>query len=128
MNTALEKNIVKQQNKFNSLPRKFDVCWAMDFASNKSVMFEVLNVDLQCGQHRSHLLSTIQPGMFVKISVDWVSREHMNESFWVEITNINVDVFGEIHLFGTCANNTERVAYGSVIGPIYLRNILKVEE
>ena len=64
--------------------------------------------------------------MFVKISVDWGSSDYMNESFWIEVTNVNVDGNTKVHFFGICANDTERVSYGSAIGPFYLRNIVKV--
>ena len=128
MGIAIEKYVAKQQKKLTSIPRKLDLCWAMDLVSQKPVMFEVLNIDLLYGNQESQLLPSIQPGMLVKISVDWVSREHMNESFWIEVTNVNKDASGGIHVFGTCANNTERIAYGSPIGPIFPRNIIQVKE
>jgi hypothetical protein len=128
MNTKIENYVAKQKKRLNNIARKFDLCWAMDVATNKPVQFEILNIDLMYEWHKSALLPAIQPGMLVKISVDWVSREYMNESFWMKVTNVNVDGQGDVHLFGTCANNTERVSYGSVMGPIYPRNILEVQE
>ena len=128
MNAKLEKYVAKQQKNINSIARKFDLCWAMDMTTKKPVQFEVLNIDLMYECDRSASLPTIQSGMLVKFSVDWVSREYMNESFWMEVTNVNVDGNGNVHLFGTCANNTERVSYGSLMGPIYPRNILEVQE
>ena len=122
----IEKYVAKQMKQLSNLPRKFDLCWAMDLVTNKPIMFEVLNIDLQYGSKRSLSLPSIQPGMFVKISVDWVSRDYMNESFWIEVTNVNVDGHGEVHFFGTCANDTERVSYGSAIGLFYLKNIVMV--
>jgi hypothetical protein len=126
MNFEIEEYVAKQKKKLSELPRKFDLCWAMDLVTKKPVMFEVLNVDLQYGSERSLSLPTIQPGMFVKISVDWGSSDYMNESFWIEVTNVNVDGNAKVHFFGTCANDTECVSYGSAIGPFYLRNIVQV--
>ena len=126
MNIEIKEYVAKQKEKLSELPRKFDLCWAMDLVTEKPVMFEVLNIDFQYGSERSLSLPTIQPGMFVKISVDWGSSDCMNESFWIEVTNVNIVDHAKVHFFGTCANDTERVSYGSNIGPFFLRNIIKV--
>lgn len=124
MSLVIEKYVARQQKNVASLPRKFDLCWAIDLGTKKPVMFEVLNIDAQYGERLSAHLPEVQSGMLVKISVDWVSSEYMNESFWVEVKNVNVDTSGAIHFFGTSANDTERLDYGSAIGPIYPRNII----
>jgi hypothetical protein len=128
MNFEIEKYVSKKQNIKKRYARKFDQCWALDLVTNKPVIFEVLNIDFLYGRTSNTSFLNMKPGIFVKISVDWVSMDFMNESFWVEITNVNINSDGEIHMFGTCANNTERVGYGSIVGPIYTRNIVQVEE
>lgn len=128
MKLDIEKYALKEFKNHTTQKGNVDLCWAIDCVSNKPVMFEVLNIDSQFGRDSQYLLPLVKSGAFAKISVDWVSGEYMNESFWVEITNINTNALGDTHFFGTCANNTERVGYGSVIGPIYPRNLIKVEE
>lgn len=120
-------DLKKVQAMFNH-PRSWDLCWAMDIKTKESVIFEVKNMDLFYGRQLTNQKIDLKPGMLVKFSVNWMSREFMDESFWMEVEKIVDGVDGELEIYGMCVNNTERVCYGSPLGPIRIRNILEVKE
>ena len=109
-------------------PRSSDLCWALDSKTNQPIIFEVKNMDLYYGHQRTNEELGVKPGMLVKFSVNWLSRKYMDESFWIEVEKMNEDPNGDIQIYGMCINNTERVSYGSPLGPIRIRNILELGE
>lgn len=123
------KNIdLKMVEAMFNCPRSSDLCWALDLMTNQSIIFEVKNMDMFYGHQRSNKEVGVRPGMHIKFSVNWMSSDYMNESFWIEVEKIKEGTDGEIQIYGMCLNNTERVCYGSPLGPIRIRNIQDVEE
>lgn len=73
------------------------------------------------------VLDLLKTGMLIKIFANWPDPDLIDERFWVRVTDITQLESGEVIYYGTAANDTAFVPYGSYMGPIRLSNICDVD-
>lgn len=73
------------------------------------------------------VLDLLKAGMLIKIYASWPDLDLLDERFWVRVTDITRLESGEVIVYGTAANDTAFVPYGSYMGPIRWSNICDVD-
>lgn len=70
---------------------------------------------------------SVHVGQLVKLVVSWPIVGTHQERFWVEVTKVGLDAFGNKSYWGRVYTNTQVANYGDLIGPIKPRNVAAVE-